>query len=990
MDNFMHMRHIVAAVSAIFFASAAAFAGIDGRPAVYGQALELYSNGMYERARTLFEQIPDDPLCRAYVVLCAGELQSPDYENLLAEYESGQPVSSLSDKIWFQRACSLFNAGDYDGSAKAFVRVSYSDLPDALQPEYMFKRGWCDYARGVYPDAREKFLKLEAMPMSDYKAPARYAIAYMAYLDRNFPEAEKWFRKSSSDPRFAESSAFYILDCRFMQKDYDYVLKDGTAMFEDLPKARQPYVARIISESYLVRGDKEKARAYYNLSSKENMSRSDYFYAGSLLYSVGDWSGAIDNYSKMTERTDSLGQIANYQLGNSYVRTRNKVAALDAFRDAAAVAFNPEMQEDAHFNYAKLAFDLNKDTEGFTSYIKRYNTSRKGDQIYSYMALALLYDRDYAGAVDAYDKIDDLTPDMLSNYVKANYLRAEQLVSGGSWRDAVPCLKAAAYYLPSNNRINQLSRYWLAESSFRSEKYEDAARQFADLYNLSALEGREEGAVLPYNVAYAHYRNQEFDQAARWFDIYLNEGAGSFRKDALVRRADCDFARRNYGGAVSSYQKVLNEYGNPDDIYPYFQQALAYGLSGDKKAKVTVLSRVEYASAKAPMYEEALYELGSAYLDVNDNERAVNVFSKLNSTTSDKTWRAKSLIGLGMVSRNEKDYEEALAYYKNVVALLPGSEYAESSLLAIESIYQTMRQPEKYLEYIEGNSLDAGKSDADREQMYFNTAEQLFLAGNWLQAASSLQKYLDKYPYGSKITDAWFYLAESYRNLGNKEKALDWYSKVVSADVDNSFREASLLNYAELSYSLERWQDAYGGYESLLGSARMEANASAAKTGMMRSAYRGREYEKAIAAVEAVRADSQMNPALGREASYIRAKSLMGCSRRNEAMDEFRALSSQASTPEGAEANVILAQDAYDRADFDAVQNLVYEFSGKAGDQSYWLARSFVILADSFVEKGMTTQARATLESVRDGYVPSGADDDIQALVSSRLARLAK
>ena len=63
-------------------------------------------------------------------------------------------------------------------------------------------------------------------------------------------------------------------------------------------------------------------------------------------------------------------------------------------------------------------------------------------------AMAALANRDYEAAVAAYDNIDELDPRMQSNYMKAYFLRAEQLIANGSWRDAVPRLKAAAYYSP--------------------------------------------------------------------------------------------------------------------------------------------------------------------------------------------------------------------------------------------------------------------------------------------------------------------------------------------------------------------------------------------------------------------------------------------------------------------------------------------------------------------------------------------------------------
>jgi hypothetical protein len=46
--------------------------------------------------------------------------------------------------------------------------------------------------------------------------------------------------------------------------------------------------------------------------------------------------------------------------------------------------------------------------------------------------VAALYDRDYATAIEAYDRIDELDDGMVLNYMKANYLRANQLVSSGS------------------------------------------------------------------------------------------------------------------------------------------------------------------------------------------------------------------------------------------------------------------------------------------------------------------------------------------------------------------------------------------------------------------------------------------------------------------------------------------------------------------------------------------------------------------------------
>ena len=980
----MRVRFFLAAI----LLSVSLQAAPDGRTELFREAVTLYNAGMYERAASLFDRMKGDPLSEGYALLCAIKMQNPEVDSMVAGYEAVWGNSPLSVKIDWEYGKRLFDTARYKEAAKRLGRVQPKRLEETARPELAFKKGYCEFVAGNYPDARDGFMEVEELPMSDYKGPARYALGYMAYSEKNFAEARKWFELSSGDPRFGQLSRFYLVDCHFMQKDYDYVLSEGVAQFEEQPEIRKARLARMISESYLVRGDKEKAKEYYAATAKDEMTRADWFYAGSVLYAVEDWKGAVENFGMMKERSDSLGQIANYQMANAYLNTGNNVAAMNSFRDAAAVAWNTTMQEDAMFNYAKLAFDLNKDTKPFGDYIARYNTSKRGDEIYSYMALASLYNRDYAGAVEAYDKIDELDRDQQNNYVKAYYLRGEQLIASGAYRDAIPCLKAAAYYLPKHDKVGQLARYWQAEANYRSENYSEAAGMFADLYNLSALEEEPEGAILSYNVAYSHLKAKEYPNASRWFDIYLNEGDRTYRRDALLRRADCDYVQRNYPAAINSYRNAVKEIKAGEDIYPYCQLALCYGLTGDKKAKADALSFVMDADPETPMYADALYELGRACMDINDNARAMNAFILLRDNAKDRETKAKALIGMGMVSRNGSDYDRALSCYKEVVQLLPGSQYSEDALYAIESIYQTLRTPEKYLEYLESNNLNSGKSDSDKENLYFNTAEQVFLSGNYLQAAASLQKYLDTYPNGSHVTNAIFYLAESYAALGNKEKACDWYDKVVDAPDAGSFAETSLLRSAELNYSLERYGAAYDAYLRLRDRARLEGNRVQAALGMMRSAYKARNYTQAAEAAGAVESLSGLSETVLREASYIKAKSLLSSSRREEAMAEFGKLAAQASTDEGAEACYILIQDAFDRADYDSVQDKVFDFSGKSGGQNYWLARCYITLADTFVQLGKKEQAKATLASIRDGYTPERQDDDILDLVQARLKKL--
>lgn len=961
----------------------------------YQQALRLYERGMLGRSEMMFDDVSEnvrkvDPA--GYSVLCDVLAGTPGYERRIEEYEEDYPYSALLFQIRYQHALNLFDKGDFAGAASQMSLLNEKNLYRSQRTEYVFKHAYCCMETGDIDAAYKGFADVSGRKYSDYTAPAQYALGYIEYNRQNFPDAQRWFEKAGADGRFAQNAAYYVLECRFLQKDYSYVIEKGIEMFDKAPVDRKPHLARILSESYLVGGDVDNARKFYEhtLADQESRNtRADWFYSGSMLYAVKDYKGAVESFLKMGERRDSIGQIANYHLGYSYIQNKDKVSAMGAFKDASQADHDARISEDAMFNYAKLAFDLNKDISVFNAYLAKYPDHRRGDRIYSYIAVAALLERDYEAAVEAYDNIDELDEDMVLNYMKANYLRANQLIRSGSYRRAVPCLKAAAYYSDKRSAFNQLSRFWLAESYYRDEKYVQAREMYTDLYNVSALDGRPESGLIPYGIAYCYFKEENYPLAMKWFDEYLSGKNVKYRKEALVRKADCHFVARNYAEAANAYEAVMADYFNVDDIYPYYQAALSYGLTDKSDRKVELLANVMKASPQSEFYPEAMFELGRTYAVKEDDQNAYNCFNTLVETVKDSSYIAQAYLEMGTLARNQSMFNEALDYYKIIVEKMPQSEFADDALLAIESVYQTKNEVKEYLAYLETIGKGASKTENEKETMIFNSAEQVFLSENYQKALVALQSYIDEYPAGPNVYKAEFYMAESYKALERFEQACDSYSNVIDKG-EGSFVELSMLNFAALSYKLERWDDALRGYASLHGAAKLPNNAYLAMLGQMRSAFKGHEWETAIEwAGKAMLAEESADD-VKREACYIKAKSLLAVSCREEAMSALDSLAADKSDAYGAEAAYMLILDSYDRGVFEEVENKVYAFADAGSPQTYWLAKSFIILGDSFAERDDIEQAKATFESVRDGYTPSSDSDDVLDNVAHRLRKLAE
>lgn len=994
---------VASCLSALFLAGSAVAACPENVPpsceqdrtglrGAFRQALFIYEKGMYEEAMSCFSRIAeeyDEPQARGYAVLCAVKMRLPSYRDLSGPYLEKYPFSAVSSRIRYADALNLFDSGNYGAASEILESISLKSLERGQRNECRFKRAYCDYENGEMARALDRFSELSAAGKSDYTAASCYMAGYICYCQKNFQEAAGWFEKSSVDSRFSAMSLYYLAECRFMLKDYGYVIEKGPELLGSVPEECLPKLNRLISESFLVQGNASEARKYYggNSGGSQPASRSDFFYAGSLLYAVGDFPGAIDNFSMMTDRSDSVGQVANYKLGYSYIRTKNKVSALDAFRAAAEAGYDHDISEDAYFNYAKLSFDLNNDRSVFRSYLEKYPDAGKSEKIYSYMAVAALQEHDYAGAVEAYDNIDELDPVMKSNYMKANYLRASELASAGAWRDAVPYLKAAVYYSDRRDTFNQISSYWLAEAYYRDDRFDDALGLYTRLYNISALYGMDESWMIPYGIAYCHFKKEDYSSAARWFSEYLKGERLTWRKDAMLRYADCLFMQKEYADAAASYDEVRKEYFDVNDIYPYYQAAVAYGLAGDEERKVTLLRNAAEADSSSPFYPEAMFELGRSYLVSGKEELAADTYRKLAASSRDSIFIARALIELGMISRNRSDNEAALRYYRKVVEELPLSGYADDALLAIESVYQSENNPQAYLDYIARIGRSSLKTEDEKEMMIFNAAEQIYLSENYPKAIVSIQSYIEAYPDGAKIPQAYYYMAECYRNTGKPDRACDYYAKVMDAGA-GSYAELACLNFAGLSYGMQRYERAYEAYRSLSEIAVIDNNIHLASMGMMRSAYGAKMFAEAVSCADAVLSDSRSDADERREAEFIKAKSCLALSRRDEAYAIFAGLASDPVTPEGAESAYLMILDSYDRGDFAQLETRVYSFSDSSRGQAYWLAKSFLVLGDSFVDRGEYDQAMATFESIRDGYQPSPEGDDIADNVSLRISKL--
>ncbi|MBQ7222407.1 MAG: tetratricopeptide repeat protein [Bacteroidales bacterium] len=950
-------------------------------------AKDLYSRGMYSSAEQVLDELTavvKDKTSIVYSeilankILCAVALGRADIEGLALNFNKDYPNNPQAEMIKYYLAVNRFDNNEYKSALSLFDAIDAGNLYKAVEDEYHFKYGYSSLAEEQYDKAVKHLTAVAEDDLNKYTYPSYYYLGFTKYIQKDFNAAYNYFEKAKKDSRFTDLANYYQIESRFMLKDYDYVLSNGDRVYASLNSDLKNNLSRLISESYYAKGNVDEADKYFHkyIESGVTLTEKDRYYAGILAYSLGDYSDAVDAFADVLSNDGILGQSAQYYSANSYLQLKNKVAALQAFKAASESDADPVVKEDAFFNFAKLSFDVNKDISQFENYVNLYPGSGKDDIINSYMSVAFLTNKDYASAIEMIGKIKNPSKEVLANLQKARVLRAAQLMNNGGYSSAMPLLRDA---LASNYdpMITAYANFFYSECLYRNDQFKEAIRIGKALSNDRRFQNTADFQKLKYNLGYAYFKDDDYVNAQQWFEKYLQSNSlkSSINKDATLRLADVLFMQGKYEDASVQYQNVIARYRD-GDLYPHYQSAMAYGLSGDEQKKIATLESATATSYDDKYYTTAVYELGRTYMRTGSSSNAKRCFEKLLSYNSDSTYHAKALLELAMISSNDRQYTSAINYYDRIIRSYPYSSEAQDALSGMESIYQMQNRPSEYLAYLDKIGMSNIKTADEKEMMVFSAAEQIYYSGNHNAAIKALQNFISQYPRSSKLAVSYFYLGEIYKAMQKNETAADAYLKSMEAE-RGDYSEAATSNYADISYSLGHYQQAIEAYETLTQISSNTANQLKGYEGKMLSFFGSRQYLKALNDAQAIMKKDIADDAAKRRAEFIAAKSYLVLGQRDEAKEYFTDLSKDMTDEIGAESTYTLIQDLYDTGDFVNVENKVYQFSDSGTRQLYWLARSFIVLGDSFADREEWRQARATFESIRDGYVASSSTDEV-------------
>jgi TolA-binding protein len=442
--------------------------------------------------------------------------------------------------------------------------------------------------------------------------------------------------------------------------------------------------------------------------------------------------------------------------------------------------------------------------------------------------------------------------------------------------------------------------------------------------------------------------------------------------------------QRSYEAAAASYQSVMRL--NLSDVdYAALQCGLCYGLLGNQNKKIELMNVVTGITPVSPYADYALYEKGRCYVQMQRYDQAVDVYLQLLSKHPESLFYAKTLLELGLISVNKGESQQALDYYKRVVKDFSGTAEARSALMGIKNIHVELGDVDGYFKYVAGLKDFVNVNSSAKDSMTFVVAERAYTANGCDKATGLLQKYLNEFSGGVFSIDANFYLGDCLYRQGRLAEAMPHLVFVIN-NPKSSYTEPALLGAARGAFELEDYANAaayYGRLQPLAGS---KGTLVESRLGKLRADYALSAHTDVVTDVEALLSTDNLPQEIIREAHFKRAKAYEHLGTPDKALEDYTVVAQDVKTKEGSEAKYKVIEALFNSGKLDEVEQEVFNLSKSGIPHQYWMAKSFIILGDVYAKRNDMFQAKATYESIMDGY--SVSDDGIMAEVAGRMQQI--
>lgn len=938
--------------------------------AEFNKALNLYNNSQYQSAQILFGKLKSENSNKEiksesayYMTSCAIRLNHSNAEMLMEDFIALYPDSGNINQMYADAAQYYFGQGQYANALKWFEKVDEGASIQVVRDQFNFQKGYCYFVAKNEKEAEKYFNKV--LTSKNFGGKAKYYLGYMAYKKNDYEKAKKYLEQSSADAEFKDKIDYLLADIYFSLKEFQRAIDVGTKSIDKAKPNEKSELSKIIGESYFNLGKYEKAIPYLEgySASQNKWNNTDYYQLGYAYYKTGNYEKAIPQFNKIIEEKNAVTQNAYYHLGESYLKLDKKQEAFNAFKNASEMDFEPKIQEDAYYNYAKLSYELGNPyisvPEVLQAFVAKYPKTIHKKEIEILLINSYVSSKNYVEAVRLLelDKANVNT----KLYQKVTFLLGLEQFINKQYQESVKYFNKAIGVSISSTYATR-AYFWKAETEFVLDQFNEALLSYKQFLSQSEAKNTSEYANINYNLGYTYFKLKDYGQAIPYFQKFI-EGKPTDKSrvnDAHLRLADALYVSTKYWPAMESYNYVIETKGADAD-YAYYQKSLCYGYVDRKDKKIDELNKFASLYPKSKYIDDAAFELANTYSVTNKNAEALAAYDKLVKDNPKSIYVSRSLMRQALIYFNQDKNSEALVKLRKVVADFPSTPESLEAVSTAKIIYIEEDKIDEYAKWVK--TLDFVEvTDAELDNLTYETAEKQYLQSNAKQSIKSLSNYVTKFPKGNHSLKANFYLAQAYYADGLEKMSAPHYEFVIDKPT-SEYTEQALVRLSEVYLKNKEYGKAIPVLQRLEKEANYPQNVTYAESNLMKSYYEEKNFSEAVVYAQKVLTKEKSTPDAKKEGEIIVARSAIKTGDFERAKLAYAKMTG-AKGELGAE---VLYYEAYFKnkdGKFEdsnkTIQKIAKDFSG----YKYYGAKSLVVMADNFYKLNDTFQATYVLETV--------------------------
>lgn len=550
-----------------------------------------------------------------------------------------------------------------------------------------------------------------------------------------------------------EQELFVVAQNAFEDGFYDIATRYIEQLLKQYPYTEKRVPARLLlGQCYFFQSQYLKAyEVFHELLEYSEFKDATLFWLGETYFKGADYLQAEKQFRQLIEvypQSEYTPQ-AYHSLGWTYFAENKLEDAKKALKELLERFPDHQLAENSLFKLGEAEYNLHNYQDSvkyFSQYLEKYPQSARMAEGYFYIGESYYYLEDFLTAVTYYAK-----------------------AARGAYGE----------------NLSLMAKVSLGWSYLKLKKYDLAKQHLEEAVQFSKEKGIESDDVY-LGLASLYYETKVYDQAMAAYTLLVENFPKSSRlAEAYLGRANLYYQLQDYGKAMNDYQYTIDHFSeNPghEEIIEkaYFGLAWSYLKVGKVDDSIKTFQTIKDQSTNKTVKISALTQIGDAYQDLEDLEKAVAVYDQILQSDPHSPY---------------SDYVQ----YREGIALLK-MDRIEAATLSFQGL-QTNFPQSKYL-----------------HDTHYYLALSYFKKKNWVAARAHINDFLkDSSPNDNLRPQALYICALSEFNLENYEGALKIFQEIIR-DYPNEANIAnnSEINVAKCYYKMERFKEALKIFKTLI------------------------------------------------------------------------------------------------------------------------------------------------------------------------------